>query len=230
MGTSDDRLWLVTGCGNSGTGWASELFRGLGYRCGHERWHNQHPYRGMEGPDSAWPAVANLAQVPPSIPVVWLVRNPLAVLRSAARAGFLAAPDAPYAQIIARVAPDIMEPAGPIDRLIRWICWWDEPVDKRAGRLLVRIEDCTPEDPEPAVDMVEHCTGRRPAGRRIADELQRIGERVNAHAPDRVDVDRELTYAAVLARHEGGMIATRAEYLGYEWPGWTGPREVATGG
>lgn len=199
-------LFLVTGVGHSGTGWAARLFRELGHDCGHERWHNPDRYRGMRGPDSSWLAVPNLDQLPDGCRIVHLIRDPLLVARSLLRIRFLHDRNIanPYARFVTRHRPDIVAPREYLDRVIRHVARWDEPVLTHP-HMRLRVEDT-----DAVPDVVEYATGARPDG--IEAVLQQLGTRINTHVPQIPDT---VTWADVLDRPEGREMAARAEKYGY---------------
>lgn len=207
-------MFVVTGTGHSGTAWAARLFTELGFPCGHERWHNLSPYAGMGGADSSWMAMPRLGQIPEGTPVVHLVREPLAVLRSALRTR-TGDPEwvRPYDEFVAHHRPDIAEPVDPLDRWIRHVARWDAPADAYPHRVRLRVEDAG--DPARVADVVEFATGQRPNESAVACVVARLGTRVNTHAPSHYGRDREVAWERVLSRADGWELAAASDKYGY---------------
>ncbi len=204
-------MFLVTGVGHSGTKWAARLFTHLGHECGHERWHGPGRYSGMSTSDSSWLAVANLEAVPAGTRVVHLVRDPLAVVNSMLRAGFLDDWTNPYARFVAYHRPDITVGGDLLDRTIRHACRWDEPLSARSDRTVLRVEDAA--DPDTAAGMVASATGHWPGRENVAAVLDRLGTRVNTHR--RPDAGRQVSWPDIHAHPRGRELAARAEWYGY---------------
>lgn len=200
-------MFVVTGLGHSGTGWASRLFTRLGVPCGHEQWFN--PWRHVPGgPDSSWLAVPYLDRLPDGWRIVHLVRDPLRVAQSYARQhnerdhrGV-----SPWYVFAETHRPDLFAADTMIGRVIDRVAGWDAALLGRGDVHRVRIEDCR--DPRVAADMVEYATGWRPATAAVAATLRALGDRVNAHLRHRPDV---LTAADV----RGTAVEQRAVHLGY---------------
>ncbi|MFW6034492.1 MAG: hypothetical protein ACOC9R_05080, partial [bacterium] len=146
-------MFVVTGLGHSGTGWAAQLFSRLGVPCGHERWFN--PWRQTPGGnDSSWLAVPHVDDLPAGWRIVHLVRDPLKVAQSYARQDNErdyrgVSPWYVYAE---RHRPDMFTADTLVGRVIDRVAGWDAPLLDRDDVHRVRIEDCR--DPEVAADMV----------------------------------------------------------------------------
>lgn len=210
-------LFLVTGVGHSGTGWAARVFTELGHPCGHERWHTPAPYAGMDGPDASWLAVPRLPLLPAGVPVVHLVRDPLAVVRSMLRIGFLG--DGKhrasfYDRFVYAHQRGIETIPDHLGRVIAHVARWDVPL-AGTGRLL-RVEDATVER---TAGVIEYATGTRPDRRRLEATLAAFGTRVNRHAPERTHMDRATTWARIAAHPLGGELIARAKTYGYDVEG-----------
>lgn len=205
-------LFLVTGVGHSGTAFMARLFTELGFECGHERWHNLRPYRGMETPDSSGLAVPNLDQIG-DIPVVHVVRGPLKVLRSVMRSRVYG-PEKhirPYNRFIARhLGQDLSDPL--FDRMIHFVAEWDRPVEAHPRRMLVRVDR---DGPEQMAEAVRHATGQHVEVDAVAEVMARLGTKVNAHGERFRFHDARIDWQRVLARPYGQRLAERAERYGY---------------
>ena len=202
---------IITGCGNSGTGWAAAVMNQLGVKCGHESVFNHAELqRRPPWADSSWAAIPFLDRHPRAS-VVWIVRNPIRVVRSATRIGFLgdgAHFDTPYANFVRRHRPDIFDAADHLGRLIRWVARWDEPASLRSPPY--RIEDA---DPQMLVEW-----GRR-IGRPVSETgaskaLAAVGTTVNTHAPTST-ADRHVTWSRIARHPDGPELVERARRFGY---------------
>lgn len=112
----DDRF-VVTGCGRSGTKYMAHLLSAAGVECGHERAYNANR-RGEWDPgqraDSSWMAATYL---PLDVPVVLLVRHPLAVVKSWTEIGFFDV--------------DIGNPThSPLEHAAPWVYEYGQPADR----------------------------------------------------------------------------------------------------
>ena len=156
------RPFVVTGCGRSGTLYASMLLRGLGVACGHEEVF--HPmlatFKGFgdaEG-DASWLAVPFIRSLPPSAVVLHQVRDPLAVCASFTAMGFfqtgplgLRSPrHRPFVRFLRRHQPDAFRTANPQSGAARhWLDWNRKTEADACARGLdyarYRIEDMTPD-------------------------------------------------------------------------------------
>lgn len=201
--------FIVTGCGRSGTAWAARLFTSLGHPCGHERAYSPWAAGPLDRPDSSWLAVPHLHRLPPSTPIVWVMRDPYRVVQSVMNRGFLAHLDGPYEAYVARHRPSITEAPDHLGRAIRWAVLWDENVPSWPHRLL-RVDDA--DDP----DLVEHtaavlyATGTRPDPAILRGALKQLGRKVNA-GPGTESPTRDV----IDAHREGWRVRQRAEHYGY---------------
>ena len=133
---------LVTGTGRCGTGWASRVLTSAGLPCGHERVFNLGPPHVPPdmAADSSWLAVPRLGSpMLAGVPVVHVVREPLACIRSLSLVPYSG--DNPYSRFArdhiggdVRATPHMLAAA-------HWYIWnaWIEDVTDNALR--VRIED-----------------------------------------------------------------------------------------
>lgn len=135
----------MVGTGRCGTAYAARRLSDVGIPCSHERYYTpdgpkrrnpMRPYRARG--DVSWLAVPFLA--PGSLPVVHLVREPLAVIGSLFNIGFFDprwraahAPFIRFAEQHFRVGSD------PFDNCVRWYLEWNLRCERLAG-LHVPIE------------------------------------------------------------------------------------------
>lgn len=205
--------FFVTGLGHSGTGWAAKLLSRLGAPCAHEE-HATH--EGFELPDqgeSSWLAVGWLEEIPPTVPILHLVREPLAVLRSIYRSDFLGAglaSDTPHAAFARSRCPELESYPGGLERQVAWVARWGAPLEARSGVLRLRIEDASPELLNGALRFVG---ARRRSAADIAEALEALGTETNAH--DREADDSAVSWERVAECAAGPAFLARAERLGY---------------
>lgn len=111
--------FVVTGSGRCGTKWMSEALTRAGVPCGHESVFGFEPE--VVWPvdlvaDSSWMAATRLDEV--DVPVLLMVRHPLAVVRSFVEIGFFA-------------DWDVGNPChAPLRRAFPWVYDWDTPQDR----------------------------------------------------------------------------------------------------
>lgn len=82
--------FAVVGTGRCGTGYTSRVLTVCGLDCGHENWWTPDPARlrpGMDG-DASWLAVPDIERGAWRGPVLHVVREPVAVVRSLVGIGF----------------------------------------------------------------------------------------------------------------------------------------------
>lgn len=116
---------LVTGCGRSGTGWAARM---LG--CHHEKQYTPTRHGPLIERESSWLAIPYLDELPDSAAVIRVIRNPYNVVASALRRNFLADPEAnPYGRFAVEHCPRIGDADDHLGRVIRWVAFWDAPLD-----------------------------------------------------------------------------------------------------
>jgi hypothetical protein len=121
----DDRF-VITGSGRCGTTWISRALTRTGLPCGHETVFN--PWT-PEWPDhiradSSWVAACQLDRVDAlDLPVVLLVRHPLAVVKSLVEIGFFAwDTDNEYHQPLCAAFPEVYDWATPENRALdMWV-------------------------------------------------------------------------------------------------------------
>lgn len=110
--------FIVTGSGRCGTKYMAELLTTAGTPCGHEMVHSYQtrPWDGLVA-DSSWMAVPHLDG---SVPVVLLVRHPLAVVKSLTEIGFLTGHDDgnPCHDVLRAFAPEVYEWPDHADRAL----------------------------------------------------------------------------------------------------------------
>lgn len=120
---------LVTGTGRCGTGYIAEVLRASGVPCGHEQIFTDEVILDDKPSDwvmpwiaeSSWMAVPRLPLV--GVPVVLLVRHPLATIKSLVDLGFFAA-DTAYTRVAYSVFPEIRREPTPVDRAAMfWTLW-----------------------------------------------------------------------------------------------------------
>lgn len=199
--------FLITGCGRSGTGWASAFFTALGYPCGHEAVYGPHGPGAFNQPDSSWLAVPYAAQTPLGTPLLRIMRDPHEVIMSALAKGFLADLDDPFARYVRSFRPTITRPADHLTRVIRWVALWDSPLDD-LGHVVLRSDGGL----DQTMNGVTHATRYLHAPGMIADAMVLVGNRVNTCREGEPDpVSREW-----LATHpDYALIRKRAERFGY---------------
>jgi hypothetical protein len=100
------RPFIVTGCGRSGTLYASQLFTAAGLRCRHEHACDVTGFRGFgdAAGEASWFAAAYLDSLPRDTVVLHQVRDPIAVATSWYRIG-LFGPNALKTVCYGRVSP-----------------------------------------------------------------------------------------------------------------------------
>lgn len=118
-------MFLVTGCGKSGTVWASHLLRQLGYPCKHESQFSLDSHGPLVKPEVSWLAMPYVNDIPNDVPVIHIVRNPYHVVQSAVRMKlFLDTHWTRYEDFILDHQPGCMHPDY-LTRVIRWVAGWD---------------------------------------------------------------------------------------------------------
>lgn len=133
--------FVVTGCGRSGTRYMSELLTAAGVPCGHEQAYNADGAGlwalGRQA-DSSWMAATMLDWV--DVPVVLLVRHPLAVVRSWVEIGFFGRDRSnPTHQPLRAFASHVYDYEAPADRALAMWLTLTEATLARAD-LVVRLE------------------------------------------------------------------------------------------
>jgi hypothetical protein len=135
-------VFVVSGCGRSGTGHTAAVLTALGAPCGHEavfhagtcagasavRGRHEWP-RNIAG-DASWFAGPFLGRLPEGSSVLHQVREPLAVIRSLLRTGMLeaGAPHRPFAEEYV----DELALGGPTVRAMRYWVEWNRMVEAAA--------------------------------------------------------------------------------------------------
>lgn len=205
--------FLITGCGRSGTKWAAELFTTLGFPCGHEEAFSYDRSGPLTAGEASWLAVPHLDALDPSTPLVRVVRNPFAVVKSAVAKGFLADMADPFSAYVALHRPDIAAGQDHLGRVIRWAALWDEPMDGRAywplrvgGSLLSTVG---------AVYYVASLGGAlgdfdAPLVSTVKEAVADLGTSINAPTEPR----ERPTLEVILAHPDAALLVRRAERVG----------------
>lgn len=200
--------YAITACAGSGTAFAAALMTALGSPCGHEavyqpvRWPVPQP--ALEG-DSSWMAA------PRRHDAVWLVRDPLAVLRSLLGTSFLLEHSTPYTAYAHAWLP-AATPSHPGEdraaRLCRYIAgWYERYAPTEPDRAPVKVEDLsTVRAQREFFEMVAEWRGQAPL-------LPWPIRPRNSHG----GAGRtEMTWTTVLDRGEAGQaLAAHAARYGY---------------
>lgn len=203
--------FLITGCGRSGTGWAAALFTTLGYPCGHEAAFNPATRGSAEAaenlarPDSSWLAVPYAHRLPEGTPVIRVMRNPYAVVRSAVARGFLADMSGPYERYVQRHRPDITLAPDHLGRVIRWVGLWDEPLYDVDHYVL-------PIETGDAARAIEYATSEPLPGEVVQDALVLVGNSVNTNISPRRTTP---SLGRILDHPDAVLLAQRARRFGY---------------
>lgn len=132
--------FVVTGSGRCGTQYLAALLTRAGVPCGHEQVYRDGevlPWGDWQA-DSSWMAAAMLDQV--DVPVVLLVRHPLAVVRSWVTTWLTDDPDTPYSYALRKSAPEVYNWERPADRaLAMWVALNRAALAR--AELVVRLEE-----------------------------------------------------------------------------------------
>lgn len=202
------RLFLVTGCGRSGTMYTARLLSALGMPCGHESQFSHDRHGPLRSPDSSWLAVPYLDDIPADVRLVRVIRNPYDVVRSVMRMSFQDRPTrSVHDQFVARHRPDIVRPDDKLGRAIRWVATWDHPLDDRECHVWR-----TDVDSSRRVSVVaSHLWRLRISTARVERARRRVGRVNQARRPWR----RVLSDQDIDAHPEGALIRRRAERFGY---------------
>jgi hypothetical protein len=171
-----ERTFIVTGAGRSGTRWVSQVLKSLDVRTEHEdifqpatakSWERacaEAPgkisrFRMMDSLDRrgdvSWLAAPFLPAFDPSVVVIQLVRNPLHTARSLMHRLFRedrAGVHAEYQDFVYRYIPAIADVKREEDRCLLYWYVWNSMVDRRAN-FRVRLEDL--EKPELWKEMLD---------------------------------------------------------------------------
>jgi hypothetical protein len=200
--------FVVTGCGRSGTTYLANLLTAAGVPCGHEEaysWAGPGRWRDGRLAESSWLAAAQLDAV--DVPVVLLVRHPLAVVRSLISIGYFGSAHQgdPTHRVLRQFAPGIYERwATPANRALAM--WW-ALTEAALGRaeLVLRLEQLDTD----RLARLLRWAGHDPAP--AAAAYARVG-RANQSRPRQVDQLRWETHDPVLATRARGL----AHALGYD--------------
>lgn len=198
---------IVTGAGCSGTKWAAKALTLAGVECGHERAYTPRGPRldRALAAESSWCAAPYLDG---SVPTFLLVRNPLAVVRSAmavARGEFLHPdhPDLAANRYVADHMPDLLAPPDQLTRVTGWVALWDQ-TELLAESAWGRVEDNAATLATMLGLAAASVTAEEVA--RICDTL---GNSTNTHGPVAIS-DEEI-----LGTEYGPFIEDRLNGLGY---------------
>ncbi len=131
-------LFVVSGCGRSGTGYTSTVLTALGAPCGHESIFNPltfHKPGTVVWPeryagDASWLAAPVLGKLPERSFVMHQVRNPLEVIRSFLRIQFFTQPST-YRDFAEAHVPELRQ-GGPTIRAMRYWVEWNRMVEAAA--------------------------------------------------------------------------------------------------
>lgn len=132
------RLFIVSGCGRSGTGHAAAVLTALGAPCAHAAVFRDDT-AGARGPvtwpkqcagDASWFAAPFIGRLPEGAFVIHQVREPLAVIRSVLRCGLLGdgQPERKFAEAY---VPELAL-GGPTVRAMRYWVEWNRMVEAAA--------------------------------------------------------------------------------------------------
>lgn len=198
-------MFIITGSGHSGTGWASQFFTRLGYPCGHENYFN-FTLKDVKS-DSSWMAIPYLENV--NCPIVRLVRDPLKVVQSFYRSNTYknSKTRCKYTQFTYKHLPELYD-TDELGRCIIRACDWDNPVENY-NHITVKIEDRSYES---LGDMVYHCTGDTVSVFNIEKALSEIGTKYNSHSNR---VKAEIDFKQVLNHPLGPKLEARAGKFKY---------------
>lgn len=199
--------FVVTGCGRSGTHYLSRLLTTAGLPCGHERVFNagQDAGRWPSGlrADSSWMAATMLDRV--DVPVVLLVRHPLAVVRSWVEIGFFGwDAENPTHGPLRSWAPAVYQHPTPQDRVLEmWVHTTGATL--RRAEAMLRLEQI---DAAALARLLSWAGSPDPAR---ADRAFEVTPQSNQH-----DRSRQLTgveHEPVWSAHADGELVDRARYL-----------------
>lgn len=199
-----ERSFLITGCGRSGTGWASALFTALGYPCGHESLYNLWQEGPLSKPESSWLAIPHLESLGEGVSLLRIMRDPYLVVQSAVERGFLANMSDPYDLYVRTHRPDITSAPSHLGRVIRWVALWDQPLDDFPCRLF-RTGD-------PDLDTVRYATGEDLSAETLREAVVSVGSKVNTNLGQWTS---RPTVAKISDHPDGSLLADRATRFGY---------------
>lgn len=204
-----DRKFLITGCGRSGTAWASDLFTLLGFACTHEGQFNLAKKGPLRGGESSWLAIPHLDSLEPSTRVLRIMRDPYSVVRSVLARGFLASPVGPYEQYALKYCPPIRDGEDQLGRAIRWAALWDVPIQRVQHRIL-RADGVDVD----ARRSIEYAVGKYIGLVTLEQMLVKVGAQANTNLGP---AKREVTRQEINNHSDGWMLRERAEQFGYGW-------------
>lgn len=201
--------YVITGCGGSATGWGYRVARGLGSACGHQTLYTTKGPRDrpeLEG-DSSWCAVPHLDG---TIPVLWLVRDPLTVVRSLSQLHPFMDDECadPASRYVKQYLPGVWDAPDRLGRILRYINSWDRPVENSNEALMLPVDRA---DPAMVADRFTHILGRPVDPRSAHRVMTKLGNQVNTHRGDR----SWITWRHITKHPDGTQVVDRAERLGY---------------
>ena len=229
VGDRSPSAFLITGCGRSGTKYASRMLTSLGIRCTHEQYFTPTTRRApvWSGGDSSWMSVPFLGELP-EIPIVHLVRHPRSVIRSFLSIGFFSTaydkacaerlpmrlrPPRPlgeaYIRFLRRHSPrTFLEPNAQQRAQYHWVEWNSRVIGSSVNRqyFRIRLEDMSAESIRTLLDFV----GVETPTSAIERALRELPPNVNARP--RGEYGEDLVEGAWL----NDSICELAESLGYE--------------
>lgn len=197
-------MFLVTGCGKSGTVWASQLFRHLGYPCKHESQFSLDNHGPLVKPEVSWLAMPYVNDIPNDVPVFHIVRNPYHVVQSAVKMKlFRDTHWSRYEDFILSHQPDCNH-KDYLTRVIRWVTGWDARLMQQEiplfrvelSRVLIRMFLKTALGTEFSDSEVKAAMARGQAHRSPRERWVPTIDEINQH-------------------REGWRVQQRAERLGY---------------
>lgn len=203
--------FLVTGCGRSGTTWASHIFTRLGYPTWHERQFSTSTFGPLVVPEASWLAMPFVDQLPSDVRILRMVRNPYDVISSIMQLDFqVGRPDTGNAHdafLLEHGSSFITDPDDKLTRAIRWVTTWDYPLNDH-DHLVIPVDLVSAQG---IVAAVKYATKNDVSIDDVRWSMKHIGTNVNTkkrtrHAITRRDIDEH---------HEGWRVRRRAERLGY---------------
>jgi hypothetical protein len=205
-----NKPFLVTGCGRSGTAWASHFFTKMGRPCGHEQQFAPWANGPLRRPESSWLAIPYLPDIPDDIPIVRMMRNPHDVVRSVIARGFLRERQGAYEEFVATHRPAITEGPDHLTRAILWVGLWDMHLDMYDHRVL-RVDHHSQES---LADAFEYATGTAATINDVKTGLLQVGGKINANRPW-LGVTGLPTDPQINRHPYGHLIVARAKEFGY---------------
>lgn len=230
-------LFVVTGCGRSGTGYMAKVMSEIGYACGHERVFNIYerpPFaaRELKG-DASWLAAPFVQHLDGTL-VLHQVRHPVEVIRSFAGLRFFSVrpgawsrmrywarkrglvntrvPETIFMEYVDRFCPSVFRGRGGLERAIRYWVHWNTMVENAAAAsgapyLRYRVEDLS----VPLLSEIITLLGRRPKSELISSILGNVPSTVNQRQRDLSITPRQIAQSS-----SGSKLVSLAERYGYD--------------